>query len=209
MPADIKWGDQYARKTDAFSATGYWRRDIKLALSHLSLSAKGAFLDFACGTGRTLQLIAEAYPSAVLWGVDINDKGFDLCLQRAPRSNLTTEADTVPKNSVDCCTIIHAISQIEDPDRELGAIWHMLKPGGQLIIVCENHRFMQARSLIHWLQSYSPDPTIHHNYTMGPLVSVLKDNGFLIDEAYHYGGRETRLIPFLQPRMMIIARRPS
>jgi ubiquinone/menaquinone biosynthesis C-methylase UbiE len=206
-PAPSRWGVQYAHKTDAFSATKFWRRDAELALSKVQMPTGGKFLDLACGTGRMLQMAQAKFPTAHLIGVDVNEAGFRLCRSRAFAA-LTTDLTSVNDRSIDVCTIMHAIAQFTDPEATLTTLWDKMKPGGQLIVVVHNAYFTHLRRPYYWLTGYKRDATITNEFSLGKLASLMRDTGYLEDEAYYYGGGPFEAVWCLQPRIIFVGRRP-
>lgn len=205
-----KWGAQYARKTDAFSDTDFWRRDAGLALMEVKPKTKEPVLiDLGCGTGRMLNLMSRCWSRASLIGVDINRAGFSLCRDRAPSAELHTSLDAVPHASADAIVIMHAFEQFSDPSDMMIKAWDRLKPDGQLVIVLHNPYFARAMKPCWLLKGYKSDPTITSRMTRRQLSQFMLDHGFKVEGIEYFGGGPLGFVHSLQPRLLLTARRPS
>lgn len=205
-----KWGAQYARKTDAFSDTDFWRRDAGVALNEVKPNTKEPVLiDLGCGTGRMLNFMSRCWRGAKLIGVDINRAGFLLCRDRAPTAELHTSLDAVELGSADAIVVMHAFEQFSDPSDMMIKAWDRLKPEGQLVMVLHNPHFARAMKPKWLLQGYKSDPTITSRMTRRQLAQFMLDHGFKVDGIKYFGGGPLGFLQFLQPRLLLTARRPS
>lgn len=200
-----KWGEQYAHKTDAFSATPVWQADAMKAISLID-GQPLRVLDFGCGTGRLLEYLAETLPNAALFGVDVNVAGFAIAQERCPKAKMY---ETVkPFVNIDLCIIMHALPQFSDPHAELSRLWTAMRPGGQLIVITHNDWFSRVRKPLDLINGYKPDPTITTNFTKGTLDQLMRDQGFLKTESAYYGGKPS-VLPMPKPRLYFNGRRPK
>lgn len=100
-------------------------------------------LDVACGTGRFLRVVKDAYPRLNVTGLDLSASYAAEAkrhLQRCSRADILTanaEQIPLPDNTVDIVTCIYLYHELPPKIRRVvaGEIARVLKPGGRLIFV--------------------------------------------------------------------------
>ena len=116
-------------------------RDRAIAALHLG-NARSA-LEIGCGTGRNLKLMAEAYPTLRLTGIDISEEMLKSARAKFARAQLHGrvslqhgDAATPP---IDCkaqrILMSYSLSMVPDWRRALAVAIEVLDPGGILAIV--------------------------------------------------------------------------
>lgn len=133
----------YGRYYDETYQRGYyaeqWRRVERPLLAGLLRDAYDAgarsLLDFACGTGRILELAETIFDET--WGVDVSDTMQQLASERCPRSTFRLQdigEEPLPRR-FDVVTAFRFFLNAEEPLRRrvLRAIERSLEPGGILI----------------------------------------------------------------------------
>lgn len=115
---------------------------------HARLVAGGARVaDVACGTGRSTIAIAEAYPDALVVGLDIDRESIARAQEHAAAAGLGPDrvrfelADVAAADlagQFDLALIVEAVHDMSDPVGVLRSVKRLLKPGGTVIVADEN-----------------------------------------------------------------------
>jgi SAM-dependent methyltransferase len=105
----------------------------------------GKILDIGSGTGYFAFTMKRA--GWMVRGVEINEKARDFSI-----TNFGLEVDP-PKmitvyesNSFDCITLWHVLEHFHDPFKYISEIYHLLKPGGVLLVALPNCSSFDAKS---------------------------------------------------------------
>ena len=114
---------------------------------HARLIAGGARVaDIACGTGRSTIAIAQAYPDALVVGLDIDPESIERARANAQAAGLGEDrvrfqlADAAAglDGQFDLALIVEAVHDMSDPVGVLRSVRALLKPGGTAIVADEN-----------------------------------------------------------------------
>jgi 2-polyprenyl-3-methyl-5-hydroxy-6-metoxy-1,4-benzoquinol methylase len=120
-----------------------------------SLSRGIKVLDIGCGSGRTLNLLAETFPHSSFMGYDFSEEGIARARAEAERKGLKNVCfvvkDVAMINEVEQYDLVTAFDAIHDqaqPARVLGVIAQALKPSGTFLMQdiagsCEVHKNME------------------------------------------------------------------
>jgi len=105
--------------------------------------AGGAVLDFGCGQGRYLPVLAELVPGAELYGADISPVALALARDRFPAATLTRiEDQRLPAdgNRFDLIVLIDVIEHVLDAPATVTELHRLLRPGGAVVLTtpCAN-----------------------------------------------------------------------
>jgi ubiquinone/menaquinone biosynthesis C-methylase UbiE len=76
---DLYWNEEFANQLENWGEDNAWN-EIQLLLCNCN----GKFLDIACGTGRTIEILSR-YPQLDIYGFDISD----VLLQRAEKRGIS------------------------------------------------------------------------------------------------------------------------
>jgi SAM-dependent methyltransferase len=155
----------------------YWwfigrRHLVRRLILHLSgQAADRRILDAGCGTGGTLDAVADLGEA---WGVDISPDALEFCRGRG-HTNLKlcpAEALDFPDGSFDFVLSCDVLEHLEDDGRALAEIRRVLRPGGYGIITVPAHK---------WLWS-AHDVALEHRrrYSSGELREKLRAAGLRI-----------------------------
>lgn len=198
-----KWSEAYARKADAFASTKGWQQE---ALHILSLEQFKGFnvLDFACNTGRFLQLAKPRFPSLMGLGVDINPSALMIAKTRMPHFIWETSLSNTPDSTVDYTVFMHGINQVTDLEHTMSEIWRVMKEGAGITVVTHNPWHFKFFGIRNLFNGYKSDPTIIREPTKGQLKQIMWDNGFLCTSTYWFGDN---LFPFLKNRIVFNGRK--
>lgn len=156
---------QCARDYDAHYNSGrgyfYWnyfeKPYLEKLFARLAKEIPGRYLDFACGTGRILEIGAAHFIDSV--GIDVSENMLAVARQKAPnvhliRADLTADAPEIGRFTV--ISLFRFLLNAEDELRSVVLSWlrKVIAPGGVLIV--NNHlntyslagRFCQLRNLL-------------------------------------------------------------
>ena len=103
-------------------------------------------VDAGCGTGEIASRLAELFPRARVLGVDIIDSHLELARSRyrALASRLTFEHRSIfelglPDDTFDLAVCRHVIHSIPHPERVIGELVRVTRPGGRLHLIPEDY----------------------------------------------------------------------
>lgn len=141
-------------------------------------------LDFACGTGRILQLLEQSFPETT--GIDISQPMLQQAAQRCPRSTLVCVDATDPAvvldpnpGPFDLVTSFRFFLKAQDSLRHqaLDFIAGVLRPGGLLVVNTHNQPLSP-----HGLRSALLEKTVHSRQeprlSWQALVELASSHGF-------------------------------
>lgn len=117
-----------------------WLEAKRLLALCKKLPADARILDVGCGDGFHLRLLRDHGESTwLLEGIDVDERA--VCA--AAKQGLTIhhgeiENAGLAENAYDLVFMIQTIEHVDKPDRVLGAVLSLLKPGGELVIVTDN-----------------------------------------------------------------------
>ncbi len=103
----------------------------------------GAVLDFGCGQGRYLPVLAELMPEAELHGADISPVALGLASERFPAVTLTRiEGERLPVEGerFELIVMVDVIEHVLDAPATAAELQRLLRPGGALVLTtpCAN-----------------------------------------------------------------------
>ena len=114
-----------------------------LGSHHAGTADVRSVLDFGCGQGRYLPVLAERFPRARLAGADVSPVALELARRRMPGAELVAiEDERLPltDRSVDLAVAIEVIEHVPDAGRSAAELARVLRPGGKLVLTapCAN-----------------------------------------------------------------------
>jgi SAM-dependent methyltransferase len=134
--------DQQLAK-DPFDAFISWREDevLRSLIPELFPSGIPRYLDFACGTGRALQVVSQFAKEA--YGVDISETMVSQARSKVPNATLVVTDLTTDERDLgtfDLITAFRFLGNAEDSlrDAAMSALMRRLKPNG--LFVFDSHR---------------------------------------------------------------------
>lgn len=144
-PQAKQMADESMVRTLDAQARAIWPQEV-LLLERYQLPDEPNILDAGCGTGEGASRLAELFPRASVVGVDILNLSLDLARSRyrklAPR--LRFEHQSVfelkfPDRIFDLTVCRHVIHSIPFPERVLGELRRVTRPGGYLHVIAEDY----------------------------------------------------------------------
>lgn len=160
-------------RTLAAQASAIWPQERPL-IERYALPAAPRILDAGCGTGEATWRLAQLFPSSPVLGVDIVDRSLDLARARfanlAPR--LSFEHRSVfglelPGQSFDLTVCRHVLQSIPFPERVIGELVRVTRPGGYLHLIAEDY------GMIHF-EKTEPDPQAFWNVAADSFGAATK-----------------------------------
>ena len=138
-------------------ARAIWPQEIPL-LRRYELPDEPRILDAGCGTGEGASRLAEFFPKSNVLGVDIVDAHLDLARERyaklSPRLRFQHQSIfelQLPERTFDLTVCRHVIHSIPFPERVIGELGRVTKPGGYLHLIPEDY------GMLHF-ENGAPDP---------------------------------------------------
>ncbi|MBV8281432.1 MAG: methyltransferase domain-containing protein [Candidatus Eremiobacteraeota bacterium] len=147
-PQAKQMADESMVRNLAAQARAIWPQEVPL-LQRYALPRDARILDAGCGTGEASWRLAELFPHAHVFGVDIIDAHLELARSRhaafAPR--LTFAHQSIyeldePAASFDLVVCRHVLHSIPFPDRVITELARVTKPGGYLHFIPEDYRML-------------------------------------------------------------------
>lgn len=203
----------YGRYYDRTYEHGYyaeqWRRVERPLLDRIlrRLHDRGArsLLDFACGTGRILELGESIFDDT--WGVDVSASMQQLARERCPRSTLRLQDITeepLPRR-FDVVTAFRFFLNAEEPLRRrvVRAIEAQLEPGG--VLVANVH--VNSTSPLGWFyraRNHLRSGPRAKTHSLSGLGATIETQGLRVLEVLRYGylPRPGPLLPGLVGRLV-------
>ena len=177
----MEYFDRIAERYDSWYRTktgSYVDRTEKRLVFSLLTKKSGKALDLGCGTGNyTLELARRGFDVV---GIDASVRMVEMARKKG--ANCTVgDAYSIPfpDGSFDLVMSITMFEFIHDPEKVLGEIHRVLKPGGEVIIGTMNGR--SAWFLFKRLKSLFVETAYRYArfYTPSELESLLRKAGFV------------------------------
>lgn len=121
-------------------------RLINWALGHYFPQAS-SFLELGCGTGYVLSGVKRAFPKMSVTGADIYVEGLERARRRLPDTELI-QVDGLALPYRSHFDVAGAFDVVEHIDDDVGALEQMklsVKPGGGVMVVVPQHKFLWSR----------------------------------------------------------------
>ena len=161
--AKLKATNAYNAAADYFDAEplGFWARYGRRTVERLRLRRGARVLDVCCGTGASALPAAEAVgPGGQVIAVDLAGDLLKLGQEKAQTAGLHwvefRRGDMTnlgfPDRSFDAVVCVFGIFFVPDMETQVGELWRMVRPGGQLAITTWGTRFWSPAYEI-WLEA--------------------------------------------------------
>ena len=200
------YDSRYSMGAEAFHWLHIERPFLLRLFDDVAQTSRGPLLDFACGTGRILEVAETRFSKT--WGIDVSDDMLAVARQKCPKSRIL-RADvtdgTVQLESFAVITAFRFLLNAEPPLRLAVLRWmrRTLAPDGILIV--NNH--LSASSLQGLRHRY-------HAWRGRPPVTVLGDHevrsllghaGFAVNRTYGLGLIPPRTDEVFLPERVLLA----
>lgn len=169
----------------------------RIALGSLSRSLRGLdqrklhVLDLACGNGRFMRQVLEAFPRLALTGLDLSPAYVQEARRRLapwPGAELAVgqaEAMPFPDDAFDAVTCVYLFHELPPKVRRSVAaeIARVLKPGGVLVLA-DSLQTGDARDMDRMLENFpeSFHEPFYNSYLQENLPDLFAANGLALDE---------------------------
>jgi SAM-dependent methyltransferase len=152
------------------------RRVLRATLDGLELASPCRILDAGCGSGRTLDELAD-YGDAC--GVDLSPAAVDATRSRGHEAHLGAVGDLpFPDATFDLVTCLDVIEHTPDDRRTLGELRRVTRPGGTLLLTVPAHPML-------W--SAHDEANLHYRrYTRSSLVDAAVDTDWDVAENTYF-----------------------
>ncbi len=117
---------------------GYWRHDYRFQLEEIGKRNPERLIDIGCGPGAFLCRVEEAFPEIQLNALDISEEMILQTRERLSDSAIATVGDSenmpLADGQYDVVTCNMSIHHYPHPEKALGEMFRILKPGGALLL---------------------------------------------------------------------------
>ncbi len=140
-----KYADDYehmlAKGLEGFGGdTAYYHRYKAALVKALARPGTGSILDYGCGVGNNLALLAEAFPGAALAGCDISPASLETAGKRCARAGLYDLSAGETPGEHDLVFVSNVLHHVRPPERDafMAAVAAAMAPGGELFVFEHN-----------------------------------------------------------------------
>lgn len=159
--------------------THWWfrarRRILASVMESLQLSENAEIVDFGCGTGGMMQVLARF---GRVTGVDDAPLAREYCARRGFSSVLTPEAWADTNHTYDVITAFDVVEHVDDDVDLLDRLRQRLGVGGHLVVTVPAYQ---------WLWSEFDEMNHHRRrYTRGRLEKTLGRAGFMVERSSYF-----------------------
>jgi len=153
--------------------------EIDFNILELSNKEKGKLLDIGCGNGAFMKrMISLGWECE---GIDFDKNAIEACLKEGLNVSLGDLSNqNIQNNSFDVITISHVIEHVDNPFSLLSECYHILKPGGQIVIATPNSNSWLFRSIFHSYWYPLEIPRHFHIFNLTNLSTLINKVGFEI-----------------------------
>jgi len=122
---------------------------VKLILEHCGDLSGRHVLDVGCGKGRFARILAEHYPQAKIWGLDIAEQMLRLLPPGVHPCAASMTEMPFPDAAFDAAYATESLEHAVQIEKAVAEICRVLKPGGPIAIIDKNDE--------HWGRLQTPD----------------------------------------------------
>lgn len=166
----------------------YTRESLELLRPPLAGRDAGDLLDLGCGTAALLPLLgAWGVRARRYTGADLSPEMLRAAAGKAapgglPAGFVAASADALPfrDGAFDTVASASSLHFWERPERALGEVRRVLRPGGRLLLVDWARDSVSMRALDLWLRAASGGRSHRRTYTVGEARALLAGAGFRV-----------------------------
>jgi ubiquinone/menaquinone biosynthesis C-methylase UbiE len=172
-PAKLKAQMAYNAAADHFDdePLAFWARLGARTVERMALPFGATVLDVGCGTGASAIPAAKAVgPTGLVIGVDLADQLLDRARKKAQQQGLSNvefrqgdmENLGYPDGRFDAVISVFSVFFVPDMTKQVGELWRMVKPGGQLAITTWGPQAFEPAATAFWaaVKEHAP-PALH------------------------------------------------
>jgi len=207
--------DAKARSTAAYDAASdsyddpanvFWSRFGTATVERLGLRPGARVLDVCCGSGASAIPAAERVgPQGFVLGIDLAEKMLDLARAKAARRRLRhlefRTCDLLDlgrgRPEFDAVVCVFGVFFVPDMPAAVRALWHVVRPGGQLAITTWGPRFFEPANTAFWSAIREVRPDLYKGFNPWDRISdpaavqaLLRESGVegatVVAEAGHH-----------------------
>ncbi len=172
-----------------------WRRthEVLGAIGEFGREKPRDIIDLGTAEGRMLNSVSEAYPSARCVGIEYDSSLVELSKRLYPNLEVIQgdiqEID-FPDESFDVVTATAVMEHVPRPEKVLGEVKRVLRPGGIVIVTVPDPFWERVAVLVRHLE----DDKHQHVMNIREMCDLMRENGFKILKAQKF-----MLSPFGMP----------
>jgi ubiquinone/menaquinone biosynthesis C-methylase UbiE len=152
----------------------FWDRAGRRTVEGLTLPQGSRVLDVACGSGASALPAAEQVgPNGTVIGVDLADRLLELGRAKARARGLSSritflagdmERLDYPEHSFDTVICVFGIFFASDMPSLVGALWKLVRPGGQMAVTTWGPRMFEPGSALFWTAVQKERPDLYRSF---------------------------------------------
>lgn len=149
--------------------------------SNLSAEKK-VILEIGCSSGYLLEELLKAFPTASIIGADVVKQPlYDLAKKQLgiPLLRFDLLKCPLPNQCVDILVMLNVLEHIEDDQLALSKAYHLLKPGGVVVIEVPAGQYLYDQ--------YDHELKHYRRYSSKELCKKLENSGFIITKKTYLG----------------------
>ena len=173
--AKLKAATAYNAAADFYddAANSFWERFGCRTIERLHLQPGARILDVCCGSGASAIPAAEKVgPKGYVLGIDLAEKLLELARMKASDrglQNIEFRAGDLldlrlPKSEFDAVVCVFGIFFVPDMPAAVRALWHVVRPGGQLAITTWGPRFFEPATTAFWNSVRTVRPELYKGF---------------------------------------------
>lgn len=171
-PVKLKAAAAYNAAADHFDdeALDLWAKYGRRTVERLALPLDATVLDVGCGTGASaIPAALQVGPKGKVIGVDLAERLLEIARRKAASQNLKSlefrlgdmEDLGYPDQHFDAVVCVFAIFFIPDVAKQIGELWRVVRPDGQLAITTWGPRVWEPGSTGWWSAVKELRPDLH------------------------------------------------